>query len=277
MTLLRASEQGPALPERSSGRRALRKRCLTCYIVAITIAAVTTIFLTTWWLASGALNSVREQAERSLQQEASEIATFVDREIVNAQNVLVALASSPFLEGRHFEAFHKQASQVAKKLGMQIVLSDRHVESQILNTAVAWGAKLTPSFPQPRQAAQAELLRSAQPTVSNLFWAPIVKRYIVAVLVPVLASGKDEIEYILSVGIPAERFREIIQLSSDGSERNVSILDRDGVIVARSERNLEFLGKRIFSTSPEQLKSRPPRGVVKDSNIEGIPYSWGYV
>ena len=66
----------------------------------------------------------------------------IDREVVSVQNMLVALASSPHLQAKNLEAFHHQASQVAREIGTQIVLRDPQRDEQLVNTAVPWGEKL---------------------------------------------------------------------------------------------------------------------------------------
>lgn len=264
-----------AIRGKASGER--RKFSVAYYFVAAVVAVIVPTLLITWWLASLSAASERAQAERNLQQQASEISTFIDREIINAQNVLIALASSPYLQERNFEAFYRQASQIARQLKTQIVLRDRRFDWQMINTAVPWGEKLVGGIPGAPREAEAELLRTGSPAVSNLFWGPVIKGYVVAVLVPVPVLDNGEVVYILSIGLPAERFLEIIQTTEPQPHGVMSILDRRGVIVARSDRHAAFVGRPVASVSVDQFRQRIARGNVKDRNLEGVLFCWGYV
>lgn len=253
---------------------------MTCYIVSIVVAVAVLTLSVTWWLASFAVAAAREQAEKALQQEASEISTFIDREIVSAHNLLTALASSPHLQERNFEALYSQVSAVANKVGSQLVLRDNRTNSQVINTARPWPDKLVGHIVGSPSVAEAETLKAGNVAVSNLFWGPQIKKYVTAVLIPISGPNEQsvgELDYTLSIGIPTDRFHQILLDSNPGDDRVFSIVDRNGVIVARSHRNSDFVGKSIRSVDPEHLKTRPARGIIKDRNIEGVDYCWGYV
>jgi PAS domain S-box-containing protein len=244
------------------------------YFAAVVLAGLIPALLIGWWIAKPLVASERAQIEHSLGQEASEISTSFDREIVSAQETLVALASSPFLQARDFEAFHRQASQVAQTLKKQFVLSELRSEKQIINTAISWGQDLSRGTLAPRDEAAERLVRMGRPFVSNIFLGPLVGRYVVAVAAPVMVDGAPV--YLLAVGIPSERFAGIIDHTLLRPGPLASVLDRNGVIVARSERNSEFVGKSI-PPSAVAWTQRPPRGLEKAPNLEGIPFVWAYV
>jgi two-component system sensor histidine kinase UhpB len=258
------------LPARPGGRWHARS-----YFAATVLAGLVPALLTGWWIAKPLAASERAQVEQNMVQEASEISTAFDREIVGAQDMLIALASSPFLQERDFEAFHRQASHVAQTLNKQIVLRDFRSEQQLINTAMAWGDDLRRGVVAPRDEAVERLLRMGRPFVSNIFLGPLVGRYVVAVVAPVMVDGAPV--YLLAVGIPSERFAEIIGTTLPKAGLLASVFDRKGVIVTRSERNSEFVGKSILPPSTEAWTSRPPRGFVKAPNLQGIAFGWGYV
>lgn len=255
--------------------------CVTCYIAGSVLVVSIVTLATTWWLATFALAANQEHAERALQQEASEISTFIDREIVSAQNVLRTLASSPHLQQGDFEAFHAQLSQVAKEIGFQFVLRDNRLNAQVINTARPWPSKLVGNITGSPSTAEAETLETGKAAISNLFWGPLIKQHVVAVLIPVRlqnqGSNKGIASHTLSVGIPADRFHQILLNGPPRDDRILSVLDRNGTIVSRSRRNSEFVGEVVKSISPEELSTRAPRGIVRDRNIENVEYCWGYV
>lgn len=264
--------------------RLLRKSgfCITCYVASFVVAVAILTLSLTWWLAAQALAAARQHAERLLQQETSEISTFIDREIVNAHNILIALAGSPYFHDGNFEAFHARLSDVASQVGFYFALRDNRLNSQVLNTARPWFASLAGNIAGPPSLAGFERLRAGVIATSNLFWGPLIGQYAVKVVIPVHTSeseGKsaEAAPYALGAGIPASHFHQILRGINQREERVFTVLDRNGVIIARSHRNMDFVGKTVGSISPEYLKTRPARGIVKDRSIEGIEYCWAYV
>jgi two-component system, NarL family, sensor histidine kinase UhpB len=252
-----------------SSRRASVRTCLAAIVVAIVVPTL----LIAWWLASLSAASVREQHEENILQKASEISAFVDREIANAQHVLVALAGSPYLQSRGLEAFYRQASQVARQLATQIVLHDIRSDEQLVNTAVSWGESLSRGFPAPSPGAGESSSRPEGQMVSDVFWGPIVARHLVAVSMPIVVD--DAPVYLLSVGIWAERFAEIIAKAQADAGHLVAIIDRQGAVIARSDRHREFVGKMLPANSDRLLG--PSQRISKSTDLEGIPFLWGNV
>jgi PAS domain S-box-containing protein len=248
---------------------------LRAYFPILAAAIIISIFVITWWLADLSAKSLRQQIEDNNQKDAEKILSFVDKEIVSTRNVLVALASSPYLQTRDIEAFYRQALQVARQLKMQIVLRDIRLDQQLMNTALPWGEKLLRAPPYARSEAQDAALRSGQPATTGVFWAPLVSRYLIAVLVPVRVHGQPE--FILTVGVPVDRFSEIINQAREvGREQLVTIWDQQRIIVARSEKQTEFAGKPLTSL-PDQSYPGSGEGIVRGTSLEGIAYSWANV
>src|SRR6476659_5646006 len=88
------------------------------------------------WLTLRSADAERLQLEKNLHQEAQQIVSEVDREIVGTIYLLTALASSFALQTDNIEAFRNQALEVSQKLGVQIVLRDPKRDVQIVNTAI---------------------------------------------------------------------------------------------------------------------------------------------
>ena len=60
----------------------------------------------------------------------------VDRQLLNAEAALNALATSPELRGGDFAAFYRQCGVVAEQHGARVVLADAAAGRQIFNTAL---------------------------------------------------------------------------------------------------------------------------------------------
>ena len=106
-----------------------------------------------------------------------------------------------------------------------------------------------------------------KPVVSNVFYAPLVKRHVVAVIVPVLREG--DLVYILSIGIPTDKFLQFLAAPAGSEGRVAAVLDRDRVFVARSEKHSEHTGKSI--RRPDKLSEE---GVRVTTNLDGTPFHW---
>jgi PAS domain S-box-containing protein len=248
---------------------------LRAYFPLVAAVIIISIFGITWWLADLSATSLRQQIEDNNRKDAEKILSFVDNEIVSTRNVLIALASSPFLQSRDIESFYRQALQVARQLEMQIVVRDVRLDQQLINTALPFGEKLLRAPPYARNEAQDAALRAGQPVTTSAFWAPLVNRYLIAVLLPVMVEGRPE--FILTVGVPVDRFSEIINQAREiGREQLVTIWDQQRIIVARSEKQAEFAGKPLPAL-PDEVYSTLGTGIVHGNSFEGTPYSWANV
>ena len=131
-----------------------------------------------------------------------------------------------------FETFYRQAARVSKQLNAQIVVRDLRLDRQVINTAYPWGAPLTGGIPALRSEDQERLLRSGRPTVSGAFFGPLIKRHVVAITVPVLRNGS--VDLVISVGVPLDKFAEILDSLDIHADQIISVVDRNGIIVTRS-------------------------------------------
>ena len=166
------------------------------------------------------------------------------------------------------EAFGRQIVALSRKLNVQIVLRDPVRDTQLINTGLPQGT-FPGQLPPARLAAEEELLRTMKPVVSNVFYAPLVKRHVVAVIVPVLREG--DLVYILSIGIPTDKFLQFLAAPAGSEGRVAAVLDRDRVFVARSEKHSEHTGKSI--RRPDKLSEE---GVRVTTNLDGTPFHWFY-
>jgi len=241
---------------------------------AFSVALLIPTLVIAWWFANTWAASGQALIEQNLLQKAREISAFVDREAASNQNMLIALGSSQHLRDRNFEAFYRQASEVASQIDVQIVLRDLKFETQTVNTALPWGASLAVGAPAPLGETESKALQSGRPVLSNIFWGALVEHYVAAVIVPVMVDNTPA--YYLSVGIPAEHFSQLVKQTNPPAGAIVTVTDRNRVVVARSDRNDEFVGKHLPSTTDDR-ETGISQGILKGANLEGNLFRWGYV
>ncbi len=242
------------------------------YVCAVVAAILIPALLLGAWIASISANAERAALERNAEQMARGITALIDHEIANTRGVLTALASSSYLGTGDLATFYRQASAVSHQLGIQIVLRDPYLDQQVVNTAVPWGGSVLRGPQAELRTAELQSLRPGELFVSNVFRGPLIKQYVVAVLVPVMQGGT--LAYYLSAGITTKKFSEILSNTQIPALWYVTIVDRNDVVVARSHRHDEFTGTKLRNEFASTAS--PSGGVNTGVSREGILTHWIY-
>jgi hypothetical protein len=207
------------------------------------------------------------RVDEELLGDARQIALTVDRELSGLQSILLALTTSNPLAVRDYERFYQQALRVRERIGIDILLRDVSGQ-QIVNTRVAWGAPL-PLEPLEGDQQAIETRRSV---ISNVFTGAVAHHPVVTITVPIVSG--DRVTHFLNLSIEAERFTEIVTRSV-GADRSAGIIDRRGVILARSSRANEFVGTSAAPGFATQMTGE--EGIVSGAvNGTGEPVRAAY-
>lgn len=188
-------------------------------------------------------------AIRRIEESASLTAKVIDADIFRAQSVLKVLANSHALAKGDLRAFHDEARRASASPGGWIILYDTHGQ-QVLNTRRDFGDEL-PARPDPELVT--EMLASGTGKVSNIRWGQALKNHYVIVETPILtASGKA---YVIGQAFSPAFFAHSFGGNALPPSWRVAILDRAGVIIARSEREDEFIGRTVRPATLEVLRN----------------------
>jgi signal transduction histidine kinase len=211
-------------------------------------------------------SSEREVAERRLVQSARDLATGVDREMSSTIRTLSALAASERLERGDLEGFHAEARRVAKTQPswMTVILLSPDGR-QLVNTLLPWGALLS-SANEP--ASLRRTVETRRPAVGDLVRGE-GGTLAFPVRVPVLRAGK--LQYVLTAAIEPGLLADLVgRRLSPQEEWTRTVVDRQGVVVARTRDPERFLGK---SASPSFLRSLRERSeaLVRETTLDGKP------
>jgi PAS domain S-box-containing protein len=236
-------------------------------VVAIVAATFVPALALLGWLAIWLTQSEKAQLEQSAQNQAREVVAAVDREIVSTQHLLTSIAGSPLLHAGRIRDYYDQAAALTQKIGLNVVLRDLESDRQVFNTAFPWGKLLEGAQPAPRTVADMDVLRAGKPYVSDVFFPQRVNQRIVAVVMPVFLNGK--LRYTIASGVPLTRFAEILQTLNIPQDQLVTVIDRKGIIVTRSDRHNEFAGTQIKTSLPISVQH-----VGRSVNREGLPFHW---
>jgi two-component sensor histidine kinase len=104
-----------------------------------------------------------------------------------------------------------------------------------------------------------------QRQVSNLFVGVVSRQPVINVEVPVLEG--DVVRYVLIMVLDATRFESLLRAQRLEARWITGVTDNNGIIVARSERHGEFVGKPL----PRELleSSRSANGVFRATSVAG--------
>ena len=216
-------------------------------------------------IAAFALNRMASLEEREIERRALQVARDlsgdIDRELDRASITLETLATSAALARGDLAAFHEQAGRALRRDEAEIFLVD-HGQQQLVNTRVPFGKPLPPSAdPQTSQ----RVFDSKQRQVSDLLIGPVSQRPVITVEMPIFAG--DAVRYVLGMTLDATLFERLLHGQRLEAQWVTGVTDNKGIILARSERHGEFVGKPL----PKELleSSRAAKGVFRAISVAG--------
>jgi signal transduction histidine kinase/ActR/RegA family two-component response regulator len=205
----------------------------------------------------------RAAAVRSIHETTRAASLTVDREIHGAQTALRALATSPALAGRDFQAFHDAASRAAAGIGSWVILYDERGQ-QLVNTRLPFGSTL-PVRTRPEQVV--EVLARNAPAVSPLTWGSALRRQTIAVDIPVVLAGGRR--YVLSQHFLPEYFNMVFRQGVVPPNWIAGVFDKNGVAIVRSHRAAELVGKPAKDDTLAMILSGR-EGMLQHQTRDGI-------
>ena len=265
----------------ASRRRPRTLRQALAWLLAgalVPLLLMSTFFLALQW------EQQREASLNRLRDLALALQLSVDRELALDQTALQVLATSAAIEARDWRTFYSEAKEAAKvRPGTWVVLGDR-AENTLINTLVPFGASL-PSFSDDAVTAPTREwgdrtlpffdtrvlsapLRTGVPRVSNLFYGPVRQGPVVALSVPVRRG--DVVTYALGFAYAPERFVALLQQQPDSANVVMSIIDGNGVVIARNRHPQRAIG-HIAQPPFHESSKLPKESIVETVTFDGVP------
>jgi len=201
------------------------------------------------------------ETERRVVQIAADLAHDIDRELERATVTLETLATSAALARKDFAAFHEQASHALLRDKAGILVVDREYQ-QLMNTRAPFGTQLP--LTSDTETAQ-RVFDTKQRQISNLFMGVVSRQPVINVEVPVFEG--DVVRYVLIMALNATRFETVLQGQRLEPQWITGITDKNGIILARSERHAEFVGKPLPAGLFE--RSQTAKGVFRATSVAG--------
>ena len=181
----------------------------------------------------------RAALERGHRDTAQALTVAVDHELIASISTLRALATSEHLDTGDLKAFYDQALRVLKShQGWNTISLSDLSGQQLLNLFRPFGAPLPASG---NLAVIRHTLDTGEPSISDLFHGPVSKAPIIGITVPVMREGT--LRYVLGAGLDVAALSRLLAESNLPADWNATIVDRQGIILARKQGIDQWLGK----------------------------------
>jgi signal transduction histidine kinase len=192
-------------------------------------------------LGVGYIYTEQRQAYRtSIQEMSRAMGLVLDREFARIETLLNALATSPALAQGDLETFHAQALKLAPTMDKAIILQGTTGET-LMNTRRPFGTSTLPPLVSLNNVR--ERYGPDASIVSDVFLSPVAKEPSFAVQIPVKQHGVTV--YYLTLSAFAERLQPLVKELNLPPGWFGTILDRDGVIAARTHEHERFVGQPV--------------------------------
>jgi signal transduction histidine kinase len=228
-------------------------------LVLLTLAILLPVLVFSGILYLRYYNAEQQRIEADLLNDARQLALTVDRDLAGLLNTLQTLTTSPRLAEKDYAGFHQQADRVRAMVGLNILLRDAGGQ-QVVNTRLPWGTPL----PFEPLADDKAALETRRPAVSGVTVGAVTQRPLFTITVPLI--GEERVTHLLNLSVPLERMYSLLRENLEGGRR-AGIVDKAGIILARSERFEELAGTRA---APDFFaRTRDRAGVWRGVNTSG--------
>lgn len=235
-------------------------------LLLLVLSVLIPAFLASAWGVWYVYSDEQKSQEKNLLETARSFATVVDNDLRIREATLRTLANSTVLEQGDIREFYQFAKSMAPTPESTIIL--RHASGrQLMNTRRPYGEVL----PLKSASNLAELRSASSPTdtvVSDLFASQVAKRLDFAIQVPVKHNVHSN--RYLEMGVNVSELQSILMRQRFPSNWITTIVDRRGVVLARSHDPEQFVGKTI-SKRTQQILSSSRNGIYYSVTLDEIP------
>lgn len=237
------------------------------YFILLVLAVVIPALALSAFLVWSSAESQRIDQERVLQDYASTLTEVVDREVRTAVSSLQTLRHAVALQRGDLDSFRNLARRVhADNNHWLTILLTALDGQQLLNLAANPGQEL----PNIAQSPVIQKALQGKMAISDLLVGQVTHAPLLSVHVPVFVDG--EFRYALGMSLHADYFQRLIERFPVAPETIIGLVDRQGVIIARSTEPDKGVGT---PTAPMWM-SNEPRGIVRGVGRLQVPVIGAY-
>lgn len=240
-------------------------RSLTHYLAAFAAALAIPPMIFAGYVTYRYAWSEWQRFEAVAYQRNEDVVSDLDGLLSSRISLLQALATSPAIDAGDFQRFDVQARQFVER-GIAMRMRDR-TGQLVIDTAQAWG---TPLPSDPFTIRQQSVLESKQPFITDLYTRRADGLHAVGVSVPVIRDG--EVRYFLTTALSPAYIARFLAERGVQPPYYVSIADRTGLVISRSSRYEESVGRFL----PGYDRIHDDKGAWSGINPEGVAVSAYY-
>jgi signal transduction histidine kinase len=208
----------------------------------------------------------REIMDRGMRNTVRALSLAVDGEVKTSLSVLQTLAASPFLDRGDLAHFHEICVRAMRDRPDAYVVLFDPTGKVLLNSGRSYGAALPNPLTGTRPAGAdsrypdvplgggdplKNVLASGAPVVSDLFISLVTRAPRIGLDVPVVRAG--ELRYVLEMSIDASEFTRVLQAQRPPADSVLSLVDRRGIVIARTRDAPVRVGKAIAPQFAQQV------------------------
>ena len=242
-----------------------KPRSLRFHLTTLVFASVIPVLMFAGILAARFTEHEDAAVVRGQRDVARALAVAVDHELIASISTLRALASSAYLDTADLKAFYEQAQRIltAHPGWSTIALSDSSGQ-QLVNLFRPFGAPLPNSGNLP---VIRRTLDTGEPSVSDLFVGPVSGSPIIGIAVPVTRGGS--LKYVLAAGVDVGSLSRLLSESKLPPGWDATILDGQGIVIARARGIEEWLGKPGTPAVVAQGR-QSEEGTIRTTRTDGV-------
>ena len=212
-----------------------------------------------WW-------QQRNSLELRYLERARAMTIALDTELDGSIRVLRSLAFSPDLDDEHMAQF---LGRMRRFLAAQPLWSTFAVGDARWRTVAAVGRNpLSAQLPAIANGLLERVSRTHQPAVSGLVHAPD-GHYETQIAMPVERGG--ELRYVMLVSVEQPRWVKFMGQYPVGSGATSTLLDQDGIVIARTADNDRWVGKPAPASMLARTRSAA-EGAYRNTGLDGQSY-----
>lgn len=244
-------------------------RDIRSHLVVLVLAATVPVIAFAGVLTAVFWHQQRAAFEQQFLERVRAMSIALDREVDGHIRALQTLAHSQLLAAGDMSAFYEQAKRVKNEQpGWATVILADISGAQIFNLRRPFGA------PLPRtafgDAAIARIVATGRPVVAPLIKGAVLAAYTTNVGIPVKRQGV--VTHILIVAVDPPAWLEFLGRYPITPDATMTLLDQNGVVIARTLNNERWIGQRPAPALYE--KSRvSAEGTYRSLGLEG---QWFY-
>jgi len=241
----------------------LRLPSLRSRLILLAVVLLIPAFATGGFIVYAGYLHDRQEIEKHLQETARALSLVVDRQFGQAEALLWALSTSPQLLEKDYAGFDARARAAIRLPGAWIVVADD--KGQVVNTLLPPGSLLPVIVNKDHRKG----LTVGTIRVSNLFTGLMARRPTIGL--DTMATTRDGSELYIMLNMLADTISRILADQDLPSTWIGAIVDRNGIVVARSRDADRFVGKLATPGNVERIHAGLRQGVFESVSLDGVP------